>query len=283
MILPYPFIVYHQCMKSIIFIVFVCSLSTASAQELFTYTEPASNMASKSIGIRMSNYLMKENASNRINYHLMPEVMVGVSKAFMVHGTSFLSNRSNRLVSEGGMLYMKYRFYSIDEVHSHFRLAAVARASINNTDVHQPAIDLIGHNSGYEAGLIATKLIEKVALSAGSSFLYATDNRKNNKFVYGNNNRTAIGYTLSAGKLLLPKAYTSFRQTNVNAMLEFLGQTNLNTGNSFLDAAPSIQFILLSKMRLDFGYRFPIVNKLSRTADTGFLLRFEYNFFNAFR
>lgn len=253
----------------------------AAAQELYVFTEPASNMASKSIGMRANNYLMYDAKAKKTNYHLVPELMWGISKRYMVHLEAFVSNRNRSLVAEGGGLYVKYRFYSADEVHSHFRMAAFARYSFNNSDVHQRAIDLNGHNTGYEAGLVTTKLVKKTALSASASFLHAADNGKE-KFIYTNPNRNAVNFTLSAGRLMLPVEYTSYRQTNFNLMLEMLGQTNLGDGNSFLDMAPSVQFIFLSRMRVDVGYRFPLVNKLSRTASSGFMVRLEYNIFNAY-
>jgi len=268
-------------MQRLILLLVVFSCKAATAQELFVFTEPASNMAAKSFGFRLNNYLMKETDTKGTNYHLIPEIMWGVSKRVMVHAEAFLSNRNKSFVAEGGLLYAKYRFYSIDEVHSHFRMAAFGRYSFNNSDVHQQAIDLNGHNSGYEAGLVTTKLKGKVAVSASASYLNAMDNGKE-KFVYGDKNRQAVNYTLSVGKLMLPKEYTGYRQTNVNLMLEMLGQTNLGSGNSFLDIAPSVQFIFLSRMRIDAAYRIPLVKDLSRTAPGGYFVRLEYNIFNAY-
>ena len=66
-------------------------------------------------------------------------------------------------------------------------------------------------------------------------------------------------------------------------MVELLGQMNLHSNKSYLDLAPSVQFIFLSKMRLDIGYRFAMVKDLLRTAENGFLVRFEYNFFNVYK
>ncbi len=264
-----------------ILLLFVFTANTALAQELFVFTEPASNMAARSFGFRANNYLMFENPSKKANYHLLPEVMWGVSKKIMVHAVAFLSNRDNRFVAEGGQVYLKYRFYSVDEVHSHFRMALYGRYSFNNSDVHQRAVDLNGHNSGYEGGFVATKLKNKVAVSASASYLYATDNGKE-KFIYNMKSRNAANYTLSIGKLMLPKEYTGYKQTNVNLMFELLGQVNFETGYSFLDIAPSVQFIFLSKMRLDAAYRIPLVKDLTRTAPGGFLVRLEYNIFNAY-
>ena len=268
-------------MQRLILLLIVFAGKTATAQELFVFTEPACNMAAKSFGLRLNNYLMNETDTKRTNYHLIPEIMWGVSKHVMVHAEAFLSNRNKGFVAEGGALYAKYRFYSVDDVHSHFRMAAFGRYSFNNSDVHQQAIDLNGHNSGYETGLIATKLKGKVAVAATASYLHAMDNGKE-KFIYGNKNRNAVNYTLSVGKLMLPKEYTSYRQTNVNLMIEMLGQANLNTCYSFLDVAPSVQFIFLSRMRLDAAYRIPLVKDLSKTAPGGYFVRLEYNIFNAY-
>lgn len=252
------------------------------AQELFVFTEPASNMAKGGIGVRISNAFMKEDFTKRIDYHLVPEVMAGISKKIMIHAEAFISNMSTDLKAEGGGLYLKYRFFSIDEVHSHFRMALFGRYAFNNAHIHEPAIDLQGHNSGYEAGLVSTKLINKVAVSAIISALHVNDNGKQ-KFGFGSKNRNAFNYSLSAGKLMLPKEYTSYGQTNLNLMLEFLGQINSQTGDGYLDAAPSIQFIINSRIRIDAGYRFAINEKLYRSAPSGAVFKFEYNFYNVIK
>ena len=252
------------------------------AQELFVFTEPASNMAKGNIGFRLSNSFMKEKISDELNIHKFPEIMFGISKKIMVHGEAFVSNRNKSFSTEGGSLYMKYRFYSHDEVHSHFRMALFSRMSWNNSDIHQPAIDLNGHNSGWELGTIATKLINKVAVSSSVSSLYAADNINQNWLDGGEPNRNALNFTLSVGKLMLPKEYVNYNQTNLNAMLEFLGQTNWATGKTFFDLAPSVQMIVKSKSRFDVGYRFAVSNDLERTSPNGGFFRFEYNMFNAF-
>src|SRR4051812_45650446 len=96
----------------------------AHGQELFVYTEPASNMPAHTIGLRATNWLMAEQESGRINYHLIPEVMWGVNKHLMVHAEGFISNRAGGLSPEGVGLYAKYRFYSKDTLYRHFRAAA---------------------------------------------------------------------------------------------------------------------------------------------------------------
>lgn len=266
--------------KLVLLLLLFCS-GAAGAQELFVFTEPASNMAARSVGLRLNNYLMRDFHTKTNNYHLLPEIMWGISKKFMLHGEIFMSNRDNSFTTEGGSVYLKYRFLSKDEVHNHFRMAAFGRASYNVGGIHQMAIDFFGHNSGYEGGIVATQLINKIALSGSVSALHATDNG-DEKFLYGDKNRTAVNYTLSIGKLMLPKEYTSYNQTNVNLMLEFLGQSNTGTGDRYLDIAPAIQFIIASRMRIDLGYRYPLVDQLHRMAPKGYVFKLEYNLFNLY-
>ena len=254
----------------------------AEAQELFVYTEPASNMATKSIGLRLNNYLMGETNSKATNYHLIPEVMVGVTKRIMIHGDVFLSNRNKNFSAEGGSIYVKNRFLSNDEVQKHFRMAAFARTSFNNSDIHQEELNIYGHNTGWEAGVVATQLLHKVALSSGVSFIKTMDNSNGNKFIYGDKNRKAINYTLSIGKLMLPKEYKDYKQTNLNLMLEFLNQFNLGSSKYYIDAAPAVQLIFNSRSRIDVAYRKQVSSNLLRTAPNGFFIRLEYNIFNAY-
>ena len=254
---------------------------SGSAQELFTFTEPASNMAAKSIGLRLNNYFVQEKYTSKTDYHVIPEVMVGVSKKVMVHGDAFFSNRGNHFAAEGGSIYAKYRFLSNDDVQQHFRMAAFGRYSFNNSLIDQEEINLYGYNSGFEGGVVATQLLHKVALSSALSFVKAMDNSNNNKFPEGNAGK-ALNYTLSAGKLMLPKVYTDYKQTNLNLMLEFLSQWNLGSGKYYIDAAPSVQFIFNSVARVDIGYRTQLSHTLLRTSLNGVFVRLEYNLFNAY-
>ena len=266
-------------MKLLITTVFVVLSSLLQAQELFVVTEPASNMPAGSVAIRVAQSYMKEKFEPGYNYHIMPEVMWGKNKNLMLHAASFISNRNGNLFLEGGSAYAKYRFYSVDDVHSHFRMATFARASINRADIHQEEINTMGHNSGFELGFVATKLINKVAISSTTSFEKATNNTNKNKFP-----TTAISsagnYTLSIGKLIYPKKYTSFKQTNINIMLEVVGQSLLGNGKSFLDIVPSLQFIINSQARIDIAYMQQLYSSMKRTAPNGIYLKLEYSFFN---
>lgn len=261
--------------------VFLIIKLSAFSQELFVFTEPASNMPAKSLGFRDMNGLMFEK-DGKLNYHNMPELMWGINKKWMVHVQGFFSNRQEGgLLAEGGSLYAKYRFFSADNFQSHFRMALYGRYSLNRADIHQQEIETMGHNSGYEGGFIATKLLHKVALSTSVSYERALDNMPDYKFPITESSR-AINYTLSVGKLMLPKVYSNYNQINVNVMLEVLGQRLNENARSFLDIGPSIQLIIKSQARIDIGYRRQIYTTMKRTAPNGFVLKFEYLFFNVF-
>ena len=263
------------------FLVFVLTALSinVSAQELFVVTEPASNMPTGSIGVRLAQSLMKEKYKPGYNYHIMPEIMWGANKNLMLHAAAFISNRNKNLVTEGGSIYAKYRFLSKDDLHQHFRMAAFGRLSLNNSDIHQEEINTMGHNSGFETGIVATQLINKVAISASSSFEKATNNSKTYKFPASQSN-SAINYTLSFGRLMYPNKYKSYKQTNINLMMEFMGQTLNQNGKSFLDIVPSLQFIINSQARIDVAYVKEIYSNMLRTAPNGLYLKLEYSFFN---
>lgn len=249
------------------------------AQELFSYSEPASNMAAKSAGLRLSNWIMDERETNSINYHLIPELMWGVNKKLMVHAEGFISNRDGALGVEGGGLYAKYRFLSVDDVYRHFRMAGFVRGAVNNADIHQETIQVNGHNTGYQAGLVATQLLHKTALSVTGYYEQAYSNLGGNELPKQLPN-SAVNYILSAGRLMLPVKYKSYKQTNVNVMAELIGQWLPESGQQAVDIAPSVQFIFFSQMRVDIGYRQELYSSMKRTAPNGLLLRWEYLLFN---
>ena len=269
-------------MRKIVLITFLLMHLNSFSQELFVFTEPASNMPAKSLGFRDMNGFFLEK-DGKLNYHNMPELMWGINKKWMVHAQGFISNRQDGgFETEGGSLYAKYRFFSKDDLKKHFRMALYGRYSFNKADIHQQEIETMGHNSGYEAGFIATQLLHKVAISSSISYERALDNKPNYKFPSTESN-SAMNYTLSAGKLMLPKVYTSYKQVNMNLRLEFIGQRLNDNQKSFLDIAPSVQFIFNSQARVDIGYRRQLYSTMTRTAPNGIVFKFEYLLFNVFK
>lgn len=266
-------------MKSVIIILASFFVNNLHAQELFVVTDPASNVPAGSVSVRLSNSLFKEIFEDGFNYHLMPEITWGISSKLMVRASAFVSNRSNMLYTEGGGIYTKYRFFSMDDLHSHFRMAVFGRYSFNRADIHQEQIEIMGHNTGFETGFVVTQLIKKLAISSTLSFEKALNNRPDYDFPSDQSSH-ASNYTLSIGRLMYPKKYTSFKQTNINLMLEFVGQTLNENGKTYIDVVPSVQFIIHSQGRIDIGYRKQLYSNMLRTAPNGVYLNFEYTFFN---
>ena len=266
-------------MRKILLFFVVINCQNVFSQELFVITDPASNVPANSLGVNVMQSLFKEEMKSDYNYHFMPEVSYGLNKNIMFRASAFVSNRNNNLVTEGGSFYTKYRFYSADDLNSHFRLAAYGRYSFNNADIHQEQIEILGHNSGFETGIIATKLIKKVAISSSVSFEKAFDNKPSYPFP-DNIGDNATNYTLSLGKLMYPKKYTNYKQTNINLMVEFVGQTINENGKSYLDVMPAVQFIFNSQARLDFAYRQELISSMVRSAPNGFYFNLYYTFFD---
>jgi len=250
---------------------------TAFAQELYVNTEPASNMATRSLGIRLENQgFFKPQFRNRTTL----EAMYGAGPKLMLHGAAYSSNfyqPGQRF--EGGSFYAKYRFLSIDTVKAHFRGALFGKASLISNPYAMQEIALEGDNTGLQGGVVFTKLMYKLALSASASYLRAYDN-VGHRASPVTGSKEAVAYTLSAGYLVFPKRYTSYNQVNLNLYAELLGKSNPGYGQSYLDLAPAVQLIFASVCRLDLSYRAPLYNKMQRNSANMYLLRFEYNFYN---
>jgi hypothetical protein len=252
-----------------------------AAQELFVFSEPASNMPARSIGIRASNWLMYDNPDKTLNYQLIPEVMWGVNKNLMIHFDGFFTNQGGNFHAVGAGTYAKYRIYSADAVNRHFRMAVYGRLSLNNSAIFQQEIDLTRNNTGYALGLIATQLLHRQAISATIGFNQAYNNGTENKIPPGQSDQ-AINFSLSTGRLIFPKEYVSYKQTNLNLMLELSGQHLMGANENFLDLAPAVQFIFNSQTRLDIGYKFQLYSDMQRVAPNGFMIRVEHLLFNVF-
>src|SRR5262245_32270487 len=170
----------HLCLA----IAFFFAIS-AKGQELFVFTEPASNMPAHSIGLRLKGEYMKPQPWHNLPMHrLMPEVMFGVNKNWMLHtGLSFGDMHTANFSWESIYLYTKYRFLSKDDIHKHFRMAAFAQGTYSRAPFHQDEASLDGDKSGVQFGIIATKLWNKFALSATLGHTQLLDKSRNSKDV----------------------------------------------------------------------------------------------------
>ncbi|MGO4293843.1 hypothetical protein [Chitinophaga sp. RAB17] len=273
----------------------IAGTGIAAAQELYVNTEPASNMPANSLGIRLTNKFFNMEHSGDVGMRFEPEVMWGVNKKLMVHVLGYASNMMQSSIrAEGGSIYAKYRFLSLDQQHAHFRMAAYVRGSVIDNPYYpvMPAgthamrpydneeLDLEGATSGVNGGIIATQLLHKLALSTTLGYSRYMNNVKDN--IPESFSKNSVNYSLSAGYLVLPVKYKSFQQTNLNLYVELLGKTNTDLigRGSYLDIAPAIQFIFNSTTRLDLSYRSQLAGDMPRNTFNSFLIRFEHNIFN---
>jgi hypothetical protein len=253
-------------------------LLNVHAQELYVATEPASNMARHSIGIRIMNEgTFQTDFKNRTNL----EVMFGANKHLMLHANTYFSDfYQTQQHFEGYSFYGKYRFLSIDSVQRHLRGALFTRYSSIKNPLVNDEINLEGDNSGIQSGVVFTQLLHKLALSGSLSYSKAFDNGTY-KLSPGQADKS-IGYTFSSGYLIAPKRYTDYKQTNVNLYAEFLGKTNPGKGENLMDFAPALQFIFNSKLRVDLSQRIQLWGNMNRSTKNMYLIRAEYNLFNVF-
>src|SRR4051812_11228675 len=133
-------------------IVFFALLKVES-QELYVYSEPASNMPAKTVGLKLTG-LYPAGSSFKQRYK--PEIMVGFNKNWMLHLSSTFSNYySANTRYESGKAYVKYRFYSNDDVHRHFRMAAFADVALTRSPYLYDETSLDGDNDGAQVGIVA--------------------------------------------------------------------------------------------------------------------------------
>lgn len=274
-------------MKKGIFLGIIFCSFVAKGQELYVYTEPASNMPAHSLSAKLSaNYIGKlQGTQNRFMQRYTPELMFGLNKKWMMHiGGTFADMHTTNFRWESVYLYAKYRFISNDELHSHFRMAAFADASYSRSPYHYDEVSLQGDKSGVQLGIIATQLWNKLAVSATVSHIQALDESRNDKVQYiPSRIYQVMNYSLSAGYLLLPFEYTDYKQTNLNLYTEVLMQQSLDRKAYYVDLAPAIQLIFNSNAKLNLGYRFQLNGDMVRMTSSSWLISFERTFLNALK
>jgi len=281
------------------------------AQELFPMTEPASAIPKGTLGIRF--FSESYNEVDRMRNLFALRLMYGLTPRWVIEATPTVSNHHNSQLPpefpvhntpqigvdhpylfNGVDFYTKYRFLSLDGQNSHFRAAVYGEYSVLKVAHDEAEPTLLDDNSGWGAGLIATYLKNHFAASFTGGiiipFVYKGDVPDQipglpgvpATVTYGK----AYNYSLSLGYLLYPASYTSYRQTNWNVYMEFIGkdyaamqmqvgsvyyglpQYALNvSGNkalvarAYLEAYPGIQAIIRSDTRVELALGFPVVNR----------------------
>jgi hypothetical protein len=272
-------------MKSFLIALTLLTALSAAGQELYVFSEPASNMPAHSLSVRVNTQLTgNRQDGNGWGRRYRPELMWGANKKWMIHAATTFSNMySNSLQFESVSAYAKYRFLSNDDVHTHFRMAFFTEAAYSTNPYRFNELSLAGDKTGVEAGLIATQLWNRFALSSSVAHTQVFGQGRGSKMP-GDRDRAfqSLNYSLSAGYLLLPIEYQDYRQLNVNLYAELLGQQTLDRKGYFLDAAPALQLIFHSNTKVNIGYRFQVKTNEPRMFRNSWLIGIERTFLNAF-
>lgn len=257
--------------------------SHVHAQELFVFSEPASNIPAKSISGKITGRYPDSKYNEFFKQRYVPEVMFGINKNLMVSFSAAFSDFYNYKVRwESVKLYSKYRFLSIDGVHRHFRMAAYGAGSVTRSPFLYGELTLDGDNDGVEGGVIATQLINKFAVS-GSLGMIKVFAEKGEHTAHAEHSTAAWTYSFSMGYLLFPLKYRDYKQTNVNLYVELLGMKGVQTKHDMIDIAPAIQFIFNSNFKVNAGCRFQVQGNMQRVGERNIVVGIERTFLNALK
>ncbi len=246
-------------------------------QELYVFSDPASNIPARSVNFKLKSHGVGDDIRfGRFTYRLMPQVMAGISKKLQVRMTATAANmHTESFRGESVGLGLKYRFLSSDGIHKHFRMAAYVDGSLTRDPFHYyDEVSLMGDKTGIEAGLIATQLWHKLAVSGTISRTEVMDGSRYDR---------SLNYSVSAGYLLLPRTYRDYKQTNLNLYLELLGQRLIGENLFFVDIAPALQVILGSRTKINVGQRFQLEGNMGRMARRSWLISVETSFLQVWK
>lgn len=273
-------------MKKILFLISLLTTGIAYGQELYVYTEPASNIPARSLSTRISvNGISKQRPYYRSMQRYQPSVMLGLNKNWMIAaGATIADMHTSNTRWESLFLYGKYRFLSHDNLHSHFRMAVFGEVAYTRSPFHFDEVSLQGDKDGVQLGLIATQLWHKLAVSASVSHTQVLHASRTDKVLYQPSRiYQVMNYSLSAGYLVLPVTYKSYKQTNLNLYAEMLAQQSLDRKAWYVDLAPAVQLIFNSNTKVNFGYRMQLDARMQRMARNSWLVTVERTFLNALK
>ncbi|GAO43425.1 hypothetical protein [Flavihumibacter petaseus] len=254
------------------------------AQELYVFTEPASNIPGGSLNAKLAARYTRNQYTGAFAQRYTPELMAGISKAVQVKVSGTFSDfYSSALQPESFKGYVKWRFLSEDDIHRHFRMAAFADGSWSRNDMVYDEMTLDGDNSGIQGGIVATQLLNRLAISGTASVMRIFDEKFKDPAHASLHDQNSINYSFSAGYLLFPFHNDDYRQMNGNLYLEMLGAKGLEQGNYYLDAAPAIQLIFNSRIKVNAGARFQVTGDMTRLARNNYFLSVETSFLQVFR
>ena len=261
----------------VFFILFILIYSyKISAQELYINSEPASLIPKGTKVVRLTNSNIFLDGSNIMGsignaFIVTPSLSYGLSKKIMLSGSIQFANKpyEQDMMPNFGLngfkLYSKQRILTTDKQKYHTRLSSFIKYSYHEDKFMKDNLDLELQDTGFELGLIGTQLINKLAISITTAITRISN--IDEKLTQGSTvkwqttNLNTFKNSISAGYLLFPRKYNSYKQTNFNLYVEYLTNTILNEDfpvryDKFRSTfAPGIQFIIMSRSRLDFSYK----------------------------
>ncbi len=255
----------------------------STGQELYVFSEPASNMPARSVSFKLTGRYPDSKLNDYFKQRYVPEVMFGLSKKWMLHVSGSLSDYySSSVRPESLKSYLKWRFLSNDEVHKHFRMAAFMELSVSRNDYLYDEFTLDGDLSGMQTGIIATQLLNRLAVSGTVSYMQGFGS---STMHHGSHNQhlSMMNYSASAGYLLFPREYIDYNQTNLNLYVEFLSSTGFGHYHYYVDIAPAIQLIFNSTTKVNLGARFQMSGNMVRVGENTYQVSIEHTILNAFK
>lgn len=286
--------------KQIAFFCLILAIEPLPAQELYVYSDPASNVPARSLSVKYAGKALRTTDaflhSHTMSRHML-ESSIGIRKQWMVRPVLTISDmytdRKQKFESFG--IYSKFRFLSLDEVHKHFRAAAFIKVVYSTNDLKYDELTGEGDQSAAQVGLILTQLVGKLAVSTTVALNEVLDEERWLKYGGPRNfGYSSLNYSISAGYLLFPRSYTSYQQTNVNLYVELIGSRALDRKAYFVDLAPALQLIVSSNTKINVGYRFQLdrfskayrmsyLKQGSGVVSPSILFSVERTFLNTFR
>jgi hypothetical protein len=259
----------------------------SSAQELFINTEPASNMPTHSYGFTIGSESFGKSGSIYTRNDL--EFMYEETSLLMTHVMIHASNYYGSYGYNNFGMYAKYRIYTDDGFKEHFRIALYALGAIGVQRNTFADVMLDGGNRGLETGAIFTLLQNRFALSSTLGAITFVPDVSAAPGITFQNVRN-YDYSLSAGYLIYPDHYESYKDLNVNLYAELLGKyityNKAEAGNitaehgTVLDLAIGPQLIINSIWRIDLAVRARLISGVESFPKPSVLLRYEQMFYH---
>ncbi len=262
----------------------------SSAQELFIYSEPASNMPNRSYGfvIGAESFGKAGSFFTRNDLGFMYEVTGALMTTVTLHASNYYGGYDFNNVDA----YAKYRIFSDDGFKQHFRIAAYAMGAVGEQRNTFADVELEGGNRGLGAGFIFTLLQNRFALSSTIGVITLVPDVKAAPGITFQDVRN-YNYSLSAGFLVYPAHYESYRDLNFNLYAELLGKyityDHMETSmpgmimhehGTVLDLAIGPQLIINSISRVDLSLRSRLISGVAGFPKPCVLLRFEQMFYH---